>query len=313
MTDKKKFPNYFNNYEGFKYILNPKCIYTINESNSGVNSLLLINKKYLCACYDNGLLKIFNLLNYELLYELKGHSLPVLSISLMLNNNIISGSCDKTIRIWELKNNNYINIITIIAHEDSIEKVIQLKNEYIISCSSDGTIKFWNDKNYNCIKSLNVNDENISSLLEINDNKFVAGTVKLFTGKIMIINSINFEVESIFNGITCNWNNGLQKYDNERILVCSNTEVYILNIKLMFIEKILNQKIYIGPIYKLNDEIVALGFFDETSFKLINVKTNEIYSEIKGEHKQEVSCIIKLENKKFITCSKDNTIKVWEY
>ena len=58
---------------------------------------------------------------------------------------------------------------------------------------------------------------------------------------------------------------------------------------------------------------MALGFFDETSFKLINVKTNEIYSEIKGEHKQEVSCIIKLENKKFITCSKDNTIKIWEY
>ncbi len=47
MTDKKTFPNYFNNYEGFKYILNPKCKYTINESNSGVNSLLLIKS---CSC-----------------------------------------------------------------------------------------------------------------------------------------------------------------------------------------------------------------------------------------------------------------------
>ena len=69
----------------------------------------------------------------------------------------------------------------------------------------------------------------------------------------------------------------------------------------------------IGPIYKLSDDIIAIGFFDETSFKLINYKTNEIYSEIKGEHKQEILGIIKIDNKKFATCSKDNTIKIWQY
>ena len=305
--------NYFNNYQEFQYLLNPKCIYTINESNSGVNSLLLIDKFKLCASYDDGLIKIFDLNNYNCLYILEGHSSPVLSISLMLNKNIISGSCDKKIKIWELKNDKYINIKTIEGHEDTIEKVIQLKNSIIVSCSADGNIRFWNENNnYKCVKTLNVNDENISSLLEINNNKIVAGTVKLFTGKIMIINS-NFQIETIFNGITCNWNNGLQNFDNDRILICSNTEIYILNIKTMFIEKILNQRIYIGPVYKLNDEIIAIGFFDESSFKLINYKTNEICSEIKGEHKQEILGIIKINNEKFATCSKDNTVKIWTY
>ena len=77
--------NYFNNYQEFQYLLNPKCIYTINESNSGVNSLLLIDKFKLCASYDDGLIKIFDLNNYNCLYILEGHSSPVLSISLMLN------------------------------------------------------------------------------------------------------------------------------------------------------------------------------------------------------------------------------------
>ena len=112
--------NYFNNYQEFQYLLNPKCIYTINESNSGVNSLLLIDKFKLCASYDDGLIKIFDLNNYNCLYILEGHSSPVLSISLMLNKNIISGSCDKKIKIWELKNDKYINIKTIEGHEDTI-------------------------------------------------------------------------------------------------------------------------------------------------------------------------------------------------
>ena len=147
----KNISNYFNNYEEFQYLLNPKCIFTINGSNSGVNSLLLIDKIKLCACFDDGLIKIFDLNDYNCLYKLEGHNSPVLSISLMHNKNIISGSCDKKIKIWELINDKYINIKTIEGHEDTIEKVIQLKNGFIVSCSADGKIKFWDENNnYKC-------------------------------------------------------------------------------------------------------------------------------------------------------------------
>ncbi len=60
---------------------------------------------------------------------------------------IISGSYDKTIKIWEKESGKEFQILK--GHSHSVNSVaISKDNKYIISGSSDKTIKIWETENY---------------------------------------------------------------------------------------------------------------------------------------------------------------------
>ena len=107
-------------------------------------------------------------------------------------NNFITCSSDKIIKLW-IKNNNKFKINKIIknAHNDSIYKVIYCSNGYLISCSWDKTIKIWkeNNNNYENIKILN-HSEYIYSLLLLEDKNILISSGKDGT-KLWNYNEIN--------------------------------------------------------------------------------------------------------------------------
>ena len=83
----------------------------------------------------NFILKIVNAHDDSIIYvETKGE------------NNFITCSKDKTIKLW-IKNNNKFKINKIIknAHKDQINKVIYCSNGNLISYSDDKTIKIWKE------------------------------------------------------------------------------------------------------------------------------------------------------------------------
>ena len=68
---------------------------------------------------------------------LTGHTNTVLSV-FAINNIIISGSWDNSIKIWDIDSGKCINTLT--SHTDWVRSVTVSKNK-IISCSDDRTIK----------------------------------------------------------------------------------------------------------------------------------------------------------------------------
>ena len=68
------------------------------------------------------------------------------------NEKIISGSADKTIKIWEIESGKCLN--TLKGHNDEVFDIIQITNEKIASCSNNGHIKIWNFNDGECIKTI---------------------------------------------------------------------------------------------------------------------------------------------------------------
>lgn len=142
--------------------------------------------------------KIYNIPNIICRNVLYGHEGPVERV-IIANNHIISGSRDKTIKIWDIKSGNEMS--TLRGHTDTITSLsfhepflasgskdntvkiwnintgeclktfighgadvlhVHITESLVISCSVDSTIKLWNIENGNCIKTLTDHTRNVS-------------------------------------------------------------------------------------------------------------------------------------------------------
>ena len=61
-------------------------------------------------------------------------------------DEIASGSDDKTIKIWRKKDDQFKLVQTITGHSNDVNTLIKLKEDEIASGSSDNTIKIWKKK-----------------------------------------------------------------------------------------------------------------------------------------------------------------------
>ena len=103
---------------------------------------------------------------YNLIKTLDGHTQNVRSVALD-DDIIVSGSYDKSIKVWDRKN-NYQLIETLTEHTDWVNSVA-LDANIIVSGSDDNTIKVWDrQNNYNLITTLTGHTNNVKSVaLEI--------------------------------------------------------------------------------------------------------------------------------------------------
>ena len=142
------------------------------------------------------------------------------------NNNIISCSNDKTIKIWEEKNNNKHECTTILLNEDRIRSILLLdKKNILISSGYEGT-KFWNLNNFECFsyikEAICCGSDGLNILND--DNIIVGGDYHSIISIISIKNrSI---IKSINNFFGCL---GICVLDNEFFLIggmSNNIKVY---------------------------------------------------------------------------------------
>ena len=75
---------------------------------------------------------------------LKGHRLTVSCIAIDYDSKIIiSGSWDKTIKIWDIQSGTILK--TLLGHDDLVWSVaISHDSKFIVSASDDNTIRIWN-------------------------------------------------------------------------------------------------------------------------------------------------------------------------
>ena len=76
---------------------------------------------------------------------LNEHKRYIRAICQIDDNYFATGSFDKTIKIWNIK--DFTVVQTINAHDSNIICLIKLKNNKLVSCSNDMTIKIWEKNN----------------------------------------------------------------------------------------------------------------------------------------------------------------------
>eukprot|EP01112_Ceratiomyxa_fruticulosa_P007415 TRINITY_DN1921_c0_g2_i1.p1 TRINITY_DN1921_c0_g2~~TRINITY_DN1921_c0_g2_i1.p1 ORF type:complete len:528 (-),score=49.02 TRINITY_DN1921_c0_g2_i1:412-1995(-) len=148
------------------------CLHTI-QTHSSVWSLQIIDqgRKIFAGCVDASI-KLFDVETGETLQHFRGHSAPVrcLQIAEGFGGPIVSGSYDRSIKMWDM-NGNCVN--TIRAHTHKIN-CLQLQGDTMVSGSHDTLVKVW-DMNGNCINTLKGHD-NMIHCLQFRGDKLLTGS-----------------------------------------------------------------------------------------------------------------------------------------
>ena len=191
-----------------------------------------------------------------------------------INDYIITGSIDKTLKVWDI-HKTYTSIKSLIGHQRAINSLIELYNGNVMSVSSDMNILFWDMNSFQLITFLKSSHTSfIFSCIELSDKRLITGSddssiVIYKKGTYEKITNEDFP-SAVFSLIE------IKSYTNrKRIAVgCGDYSIYLCYI---------NNK-----------------YFD--SFDKV---------EIKG-HKGGVRALLQLKDERLLSGSNDNLIKVWD-
>lgn len=113
-------------------------------------------------------------------FVLVGHKLPVLCLDISSDGNLlISGSADKTIKIWGLDFGDCHK--SLFAHDDSVTGICFVpETHYAFSCSKDKRIRYWDIDRFELLMDIGSHHANIWALVinKDGDRLYTAGTTR---------------------------------------------------------------------------------------------------------------------------------------
>ena len=206
---------------------------------------------------------------YNLEQKLTGHSNHVWNIIELRENELISVSFDKTMKKWEIKNDNKYECTKSINFQNSESacNIIKInENEFATSSCGDKCLKFWNSNDYLNIATINNIETELTSgsLCKLNENILCVGGKN--SKGFYIINISNHQLtknilgpQIIYSIYECYDGLFLCSIQNEK----GNCAVVKYKYENNDMKKIVDrEKIHEGKIYtciELNDGIVASG------------------------------------------------------
>ena len=103
---------------------------------------------------------------------IKEHNWGVTCLIQLNSGELVSCSCDNTIKLYNIIENEYKVIQTLNEHKAQVNKIIELKNKKLASCSWDESIIFYNKVNneYKKDYSISTNGTN-GPIIQTKDNE----------------------------------------------------------------------------------------------------------------------------------------------
>ena len=139
-----------NSYDNFNIKLK-EPIHKLKYHKGGIYcSTIFKDGRFIVGSRDHSLI-IFNRKTFKSDLTIKEHSSDIYCVTQLNSGLLASCSEDKTIKLINIKGNEYKVIQTLTNHTNSVYKIIELNNQKLISCSADSSIKIsWRlDKLFN--------------------------------------------------------------------------------------------------------------------------------------------------------------------
>ena len=154
-----------------------KCLETMNGHKEYVYALINIISNSIKNCFCSGsrsnLIKLINYENIDI-KNFIGHN-DTISFLLQIKDFLYSSSYDRTIKKWDINNQNCLN--TFNDHLGTVILMKKFKNEkYILTIGLDRKIKIWKDDKV--IKTFSYERSRINTCEEIEENTFIFGDNK---------------------------------------------------------------------------------------------------------------------------------------
>ncbi len=312
--------------------LNIKNISTLKIHKNSVNDIIFYtenNKNYLISVSKDKTIKISDLIEMKIKMEIKIHSNQINYINILKNKNLISCGDDKKIIIFklDLKNQKFFIIHQIKnAHNLGIIKVIEIFDK-LISISFDYQIFLWkfDEIKNEYFKCFFVKEKSfIYDILLLKENEFVDCTEKFEINFYKIENSnennnenSNENNNKIIKFHTINnieisfWHNILFKFNEKFLFVGGINCIFIIDLNEYKYINLIENDFWIFSFCKLNEKYFLTG--DLFNIKLWKFEHEKIWFQSnKKIHNKSITKIIKINEKKLISSSIDNLIKIFD-
>ena len=233
-----------------------------------------------------------------------------------VESGIIISSDAHTIKFWNIAKDTFnCEFIIQNSFNDYICKVISIRhNVYASYSENDSNIKIYevNEPYSNIpLHTLSTENSSITSLIYIKEgNHLVSGC---YPNMIRIWSLESFTYIKTIEGIECNLVNFIYQIDN-RIMVGGYNQIYIVNLAKGIIESIIKDE-HLGKVcsfVKLRDSHTILCGCDKGQMCVYDMNI-KVYSIKDTSHNQTINDLAIIDDNTIITCSSDNTIKVWKY
>ena len=118
-----------------------KCVYELRHHTNVINSIVLsLDQRYLITCSDDFSIILWNIATAECCHPLKGHTAPVICLLILPDGDIVSGSADGTVRIWDI---HTLQCKYVLPHKGNVYLLLPHVNGGFLSVSDFDSVKLW--------------------------------------------------------------------------------------------------------------------------------------------------------------------------
>ncbi|BBD59441.1 serine/threonine protein kinase [Nostoc sp. HK-01] len=242
---------------------------------------------------------------------LKSHSHYVKTLSISQNGKtLVSGSSDKTIKIWNLADGSLIR--TISGHNSGVIAVaISPDNQTLVSSSNDQTIKIWNLETGTLIHTLKGHEGAVWSIAISPDGQtLVSGsgdkTIKIWNLKTgQLVKKLTSHLSSVMSLAI--------SPDGQTLVSGSNDKtIKIWNLATGELMRTItgHDDAVISLAINPDSQTLVSGSNDKT-IKIWNLATGELIKTLTGHNAEVFSVAISPDGKTLASGSGDTTIKLW--
>jgi len=262
-------------------------------------------------------------LNNIKIINLYGHKANVLCISIINDNLIVSGSEDKSIKIWDIK--KLLCLKTLHGHSDKVLALVKLSEDKICSSSSDSKIKIWDIKSGICLKTFGDHRNWVISILAFSKDILISGDAE---GNLIFWDLIILKSLKNLNAHPNHWINSISKLNNILFASCSGDfTIKLWNITNYECFKVLKHESIVWGIVNFSENILSQSL--ENDYENMELDYNFIlscssdgflrkwnlcnftYENFEGEL-NVLKSISLLGKNKLISCGWDGYLKIWD-
>ena len=309
--------------------LNQRDSYLFDQFKSKINTSLAPRNKFK---------------RFQLIKTLKKHTDIISSIIQITSGNIVSGSYDSKIYIWDIREKEPIKDI---QEEGSILCLLELKPNCLLAGNNKNKINLWDLEKNEKIYVYSGHYLEVNCLIMCDNNYFASSskdkTIKIWdynkreeeraipsdNSAILCLIKLNNQNLCSGNDDKCikiwDWRNGnliqsieghegmvtsICKLDNVTILSGDDNKKIIIWINYNMAATIHDSHDeQVQSLCKIDDNFFASGSFDDT-ISIWDKDQLERQQLLEG-HLDKISCLLKLRNNNLVSSSYDKTIKIW--
>lgn len=247
-----------------------------------------------------------------LMLELSGHSDSVFSVAISPDGQIlVSGSADKTIKIWTLKTGDLKTTLT--GHSSGVNSItISPDGETVVSGSSDNTVKIWNLKTGDLKTTLNVHYDSVRSVAVSPDGQTLASgsddkSIKIWNLKKGRLKDKNYGAH--FSWVSCV---AISPDGQSLISGSGDKTIKIWDLEIGNLETILTgHSYYVSCLFISPDGQTLVSGSHDNTIKIWNLKTGDLKTTLTSPPDSVYSVAISPDGETLVSGSHYKTIKIW--